>query len=108
MSNNLHIRFQLNEHLHEIDFTKINAHTKNSVQIGGVIYAILGEKESIHFVKQILKQLPLTSKPTLEQAGRELKAKLWQEGAKEISLSVTGTHKLGIKVLERCCTCRFA
>ncbi len=64
----------------------------HSVAIGGRHYTLLGSAEAICFIKECL--VPADS---LEQAGKELKARMWLQGAKEVS--VTTTHAIGLTVL---------
>lgn len=100
MPGDLHINFQIGAHSHEVDFrAQEKSGAKNSVLIGGVSYTLKGDKEAIRFVKDCLKQLPPDSSNTLEQTGRELKARLWVAGAKDITISSEETHKVGLKVL---------
>jgi len=99
MSSDLQIRFQLGAHTQEVGFKVQDSMDKNSVLIGGISYSLKGNEEAISFVKECLAQLPQSSTETLEQTGKELKARLWQAGAKEIKLSTEGIHKIGVKIL---------
>lgn len=109
MTPDLQIRFQLGNSNHSVAFEKPNAQDQESVLIGGVRYSLRGNQEAINFVKNCFAQLPSNSTTTLEQTGKELKARLWLAGAKEIrainqiGLEILGTpHNLSATVNEIC------
>jgi hypothetical protein len=88
MSYDLQIRFQLDGN-HDVHLKAQNGS-----------YSIKGDQKGMDFVKDCLSKLPSDSLDNLSQAGKELKARLWQVGAKEISLSsVNDTHKIGLPIL---------
>lgn len=65
---------------------------EHSIAIGGRHYTLQGSAEAIRFIKECF--VPADS---LEQAGKELKARMWQHGAKEVN--VTTTHVIGLTIL---------
>jgi hypothetical protein len=99
MAGDLHIRFQMGRQLHDVDLkAQVSGQMQNSVMIGGHCYSLQGSQESIKLVKECFAKLPQNSTETLDQTGKELNARLWLEGAKEISLT-TPTHKIGLTIL---------
>ena len=98
-TSDLHISFQMDGHLHDVDLKpQVDDQMQNSVMIGGFCYSLQGGQEAIKFLKECLDKLPQNSTENLDQTAKELKARLWQEGAKEISLT-TPTHKIGLTIL---------
>lgn len=99
MSNDIQIHFQLSGQKYDVNLKEDKANHKDSVLIGGIAYSLQGNREGIGFVKECLAQLPYDSMENLSQTGKELKAKLWQAGAKEINLSTSeNMHKIGLKI----------
>ena len=100
MTSDLHISFQMGGRLHDVDLkAQSDDQIQHSVMVGGIRYSLQGSQEAITLVKECFARVPQSSTENLEQTGKELKARLWQEGAKDISLT-TRTHKIGLTVLE--------
>lgn len=79
---------------------KIQLPNKDSVVIGGIAYSLQGNQEGIEIVKKCFDKIPLDSRTDLSQVAKELKSRIWLEGAKKITLSSTAsTHKLGMSIL---------
>ncbi len=84
---NLRIHFSLNNQHYEVNLSKSDVQNQIKVLVGGVEYALLGKPEGVAFIKECFESLSSYSLENLEQAGKELKSKLWMEGARDISLS---------------------
>lgn len=99
MSSDLHMSFQMGGHVHDVDLkAQPSDKMQESVMIGGIRYSLQGSQEAIKFVKECFAKLPQNSTENLDQTGKELKARLWLEGAKEIILTAH-THKIGLTIL---------
>src|ERR1700733_6784671 len=100
MSSDLQIKFKIGIQNYEVKFSAQKENVKNTIFIGGRSYELLGNDEAIKFVKECLGQLPHDSSENLVQIGKELKARLWQVGAKDIQLATTeDVHKIGLETL---------
>lgn len=100
MSSDLQIQFKIGIRNYEVKFSTQKDSVNNTVLIGGRSYELMGDKDAIKLVKECLSQLPHDSSENLVQTGKELKARLWQAGAKDIKLATTeDVHKIGLKTL---------
>lgn len=95
------IHFQYSGKKYDVDLKPEDGHKGNEcVTIGGIHYSLRGDFQGIEIVKKCLAELPENSKATQSLAGRELKARLWLAGAKDIQLSgCEETHKMGLQIL---------
>lgn len=100
MSEELQIHFYFGSQGYDVDLKQDTTHNINSVVIGGITYSLHGNHEGIEIVKRCFKNLPIDSKMNLGQVAKELKSRMWLEGAKNITLlSTQSTHKLGMSIL---------
>lgn len=97
----LNIHFSLHGQLCNVGLTEVKqASSQNQVTIGGIHYSLQGDQKGLDLVKKCLAQLPHDSMQNLAQTEHELNARLWLEGAKEISSSSAGqVHRLGVGIL---------
>lgn len=97
MLNDLLIKFKFNSNNYEVKLKENQSSDRGSVVIGGKSYSLKGSDEAIGIVKHCLSQLSSASEDSLLQTGKELKARMWMEGAREISLSSTDkTRQVGL------------
>lgn len=102
MFNNLQIHFKLDGQNYDVGLKKTeDLSSQNKVTVGGIEYSIQGSSKEVDFIKEIFMKISQDSKKNLSQAGKELKAKLWLAGAKDINLSaVEGTYKICLRSLK--------
>ena len=80
--NNFHLHFQFGSKNYDIDFIA-NKKIKNLQS--GMHYSLVGEKESVDIVNKYLSVLSVSLDQNISETRKELRVKLWQAGAKEIS-----------------------
>lgn len=102
MNGNLQIHFKLGGENYDIGLNKTeDIASPNKITVGGSLYSIQGSSKAVNLIKDIFANISEDSTGNLSQIGKELKAKLWSFGAKDINLSAAdGTHKIGLKNLK--------
>jgi len=81
-----HVCFRVNSEKYDVDFI-----SNESNPLFGVNYSLQGEKESLEIINKCLSNLSTSLKQTdISEARKELRVKLWQIGATEISFTKAG------------------
>lgn len=94
---NLQIHFNLDGQHYDVGLKeKGGVSSQNKVRVGGVEYSLEGDAKGVELIQNLIQE----STGSLSQVGKELKAKLWLAGAKDLHLKTTeGTHKIGLRNL---------
>jgi hypothetical protein len=94
-NNDFHLHFRIDSQNYDIDFI---SNENISAPFFGVNYSLQGEKESLEIVNQCLSNLSMRlDQKDISETRKELRIKLWQVGATEISFSKAG--QIGQEIL---------
>ena len=87
-NNDFHLHFLIGSQNYDIDFISNESIKRGSEPLCGISYSLQGEKESLEIVNKCLLNLSTSlNQKDISETRKELRVKLWQAGAKEISFS---------------------
>lgn len=87
-NNDFNLHFRFGPKSYNIDFiVNENIENQDDENLCKLSYSIRGEKENLNFIKQYLSILSTDFNKDISEARKELRVKLWQDGAQDISFS---------------------
>lgn len=99
-SQNIQLHFQLNNQMHNVE---VKLRLPGSILKDGMEYEILGNQKGSECVQQCFANMRSINEDDIIQIGKELKARLWAAGAKDIivdvSTSANETHRIALRTL---------
>lgn len=95
-NNDFHLHFQLGSQNHDVDFIINSTEKKENIVFGGMGYSLYGENESTRIVSIYLTSL--ATNQGVSENRKELRVRLWQDGAQQISFSKEVDH-IGQEIL---------